>query len=217
MACNEFGPGRLSEPEEIVAADRAACWRRPGRSAGRRALVTSGPTREAIDPVRYISNHSSGKQGHAIAAALARLGAEVTLVSGPVALADPPGLRTVHVELGRPDARGLPGRGHRRRRRLRRRRRRLEGRRPGRTAKIKKTAGRGAAGAGSSRPIPTSSPRCPARPRPAGAGRGLCRRDREPGGQRHRQAPAQGLRLDRRQRRLARCRAPSAASATRCT
>jgi deoxyuridine 5'-triphosphate nucleotidohydrolase len=65
---------------------------------GRRAVVTSGPTREAIDPVRYISNHSSGKQGHAIAAALARLGAEVTLVSGPVAIADPAGVRTVHVE-----------------------------------------------------------------------------------------------------------------------
>ncbi len=61
-------------------------------------MVTSGPTREAIDPVRYISNHSSGKQGHAIASALARLGAEVTLVSGPVALADPAGLSTVHVE-----------------------------------------------------------------------------------------------------------------------
>jgi len=66
--------------------------------AGKRALVTSGPTREAIDPVRYISNHSSGKQGHAIAAALARLGAEVTLVSGPVAVADPAGVRTIHVD-----------------------------------------------------------------------------------------------------------------------
>jgi phosphopantothenoylcysteine decarboxylase/phosphopantothenate--cysteine ligase len=60
--------------------------------------VTSGPTREALDPVRYISNHSSGKQGHAIAVALARLGAEVTLVSGPVGLADPPGVKTVHVD-----------------------------------------------------------------------------------------------------------------------
>ena len=97
MACNEFGPGRLSEPEEIVAAiERVLAPAQP--LSGRRALVTSGPTREALDPVRYISNHSSGKQGHAIADALARLGAEVTLVSGPVALADPPGLRTVHVE-----------------------------------------------------------------------------------------------------------------------
>src|SRR5215468_3994944 len=102
MACNEYGPGRMSEPEEIVAAIEGLLT--PAQSslerplAGRRAVVTSGPTREAIDPVRYISNHSSGKQGHAIASALARLGAEVTLVSGPVALADPPGLNAVHVE-----------------------------------------------------------------------------------------------------------------------
>jgi phosphopantothenoylcysteine decarboxylase/phosphopantothenate--cysteine ligase len=107
MACNEYGPGRMSEPEEIVtaietmlAAERPALEKPPLERplAGKRAVVTSGPTREAIDPVRYISNHSSGKQGHAIAVALAQLGAEVTLVSGPVALADPPGLRTVHVE-----------------------------------------------------------------------------------------------------------------------
>jgi phosphopantothenoylcysteine decarboxylase / phosphopantothenate---cysteine ligase len=102
MACNEYGPGRMSEPEEIVAAIEAMLTadRLPLEKplAGKRAVVTSGPTREAIDPVRYISNHSSGKQGHAIAAALARLGADVTLVSGPVALADPTGLRTVHVD-----------------------------------------------------------------------------------------------------------------------
>jgi phosphopantothenoylcysteine decarboxylase / phosphopantothenate---cysteine ligase len=102
MACNEHGPGRMSEPEEIVAAiEGMLTAERPPLEkplAGKRAVVTSGPTREAIDPVRYISNHSSGKQGHAIASALARLGAEVTLVSGPVAVADPPGLRTVHVE-----------------------------------------------------------------------------------------------------------------------
>jgi phosphopantothenoylcysteine decarboxylase / phosphopantothenate---cysteine ligase len=97
MACNEHGPGRMSEPEEIVAAiEGLLTAERP--LSGKRAVVTSGPTREAIDPVRYISNHSSGKQGHAIAGALARLGAEVTLVSGPVAIADPPGLRTVHVD-----------------------------------------------------------------------------------------------------------------------
>jgi phosphopantothenoylcysteine decarboxylase / phosphopantothenate---cysteine ligase len=97
MACNEYGPGRMSEPHEIVAAIEALLGgEKP--LAGRRAVVTSGPTREAIDPVRYISNHSSGKQGHAIAAALARLGAEVTLVSGPVAIADPAGVRAVHVE-----------------------------------------------------------------------------------------------------------------------
>jgi phosphopantothenoylcysteine decarboxylase/phosphopantothenate--cysteine ligase len=102
MACNEHGPGRMSEPEEIVAAiESMLTAERPPLEkalAGKRAVVTSGPTREAIDPVRYISNHSSGKQGHAIASALARLGADVTLVSGPVAIADPTGLRTVHVE-----------------------------------------------------------------------------------------------------------------------
>ncbi len=97
MACNEHGPGRMSEPEEIVAAIEALLIKdRP--LAGKRALVTSGPTREAIDPVRYISNHSSGKQGHAIAAALARLGAEVTLVSGPVTVTDPMGVKVVKVD-----------------------------------------------------------------------------------------------------------------------
>ena len=97
MACNEHGPGRMSEPAEIVAAIEVLLTK-DQPLAGKRALVTSGPTREAIDPVRYISNQSSGKQGHAIAAALARLGAQVTLVSGPVAVADPPGVRTLHVD-----------------------------------------------------------------------------------------------------------------------
>jgi phosphopantothenoylcysteine decarboxylase/phosphopantothenate--cysteine ligase len=97
MACNEHGPGRMSEPLEIVAAIEAMLVRdRP--LAGRRALVTSGPTREALDPVRFISNHSSGKQGHAIAGALAQLGAEVTLVSGPVAVPDPQGVKVVRIE-----------------------------------------------------------------------------------------------------------------------
>lgn len=102
MACGEFGPGRMAEPLEIVAAlanhFRAAP---PQPLAGRRALVTSGPTVEAIDPVRYIANRSSGKQGHAIAAALAELGAAVTLVSGPTRLADPPGCRVVAIESAR--------------------------------------------------------------------------------------------------------------------
>ncbi|HWA80345.1 MAG TPA: bifunctional phosphopantothenoylcysteine decarboxylase/phosphopantothenate--cysteine ligase CoaBC, partial [Acetobacteraceae bacterium] len=84
MACNEYGPGRLAEPPAIVAAIRALLG--AGPLAGRHALVTSGPTHEPIDPVRYIANRSSGRQGHAIAAALAGLGARVTLVSGPVAL-----------------------------------------------------------------------------------------------------------------------------------
>lgn len=97
MACNEHGPGRMSEPLEIVAAVEAMLVR-DQPLAGKRALVTSGPTREALDPVRFISNQSSGKQGHAIAAALAQLGADVTLVSGPVAVPDPQGLKVVRVE-----------------------------------------------------------------------------------------------------------------------
>jgi phosphopantothenoylcysteine decarboxylase/phosphopantothenate--cysteine ligase len=97
MACNEHGPGRMSEPAEIVAAIEALLVR-DRLLAGRRALVTSGPTREALDPVRFISNHSSGKQGHAIAAALAELGADVTLVSGPVMVPNPPGVKVVPVE-----------------------------------------------------------------------------------------------------------------------
>ena len=97
MACNEYGFGRLAEPPAILAAIQALL--RPVRPLdGRHALVTSGPTHEPIDPVRYLANRSSGRQGHAIAAALARLGASVTLVSGPVALADPPGVSVRRVE-----------------------------------------------------------------------------------------------------------------------
>ncbi|MCY3830399.1 MAG: bifunctional phosphopantothenoylcysteine decarboxylase/phosphopantothenate--cysteine ligase CoaBC [Rhodospirillaceae bacterium] len=102
LAEDESGPGRMAEPEDILAAIEqalAAAAHRP--LAGRRALVTSGPTFEAIDPVRFIGNRSSGKQGHAIAAALSALGAETVLVTGPVALADPPGAETVHVESAR--------------------------------------------------------------------------------------------------------------------
>ena len=85
MACNEFGPGRLAEPPAILAAIEAHFEqsKRPGPLAGRHALVTSGPTHEPIDPVRYIANRSSGRQGNAIAAALLELGAKVTLVTGP--------------------------------------------------------------------------------------------------------------------------------------
>lgn len=100
MACNEFGPGRLAEPEEILAAV-AAYFGLDARLAGRRALVTSGPTYEAIDPVRYLANRSSGRQGHAVAEALARLGAETTLVTGPTALADPGGVTVVKIESAR--------------------------------------------------------------------------------------------------------------------
>ncbi len=118
MACGEYGPGRMSEPlaivaavEKVFAAGPTALPLPPGIGerpekvsrglAGKRVIVTSGPTHEPIDPVRYIANRSSGKQGHAIAAAAARAGADVVLVSGPVALADPPGVRTLHVETAR--------------------------------------------------------------------------------------------------------------------
>ncbi len=100
MAEPESGPGRLAEPAEIHAAI-AAILAPAGPLAGRHALVTSGPTHEPIDPVRYIANRSSGKQGHAIAAALAALGARVTLVSGPVAIPDPPGVAVRRVESAR--------------------------------------------------------------------------------------------------------------------
>lgn len=97
MACGEFGPGRLAEPDEIAAAI-TAYFGDSSPLAGRRALVTSGPTHEPIDPVRYIANRSSGRQGHAIAAALARQGAATTLVSGPTNLPDPAGVDVVHIE-----------------------------------------------------------------------------------------------------------------------
>ena len=100
MACGEFGMGRMSEPATIVDAMVAALQRAVGAAPlkGRRALVTSGPTREPLDPVRYLSNHSSGKQGHAIAAALAALGAETVLVAGPCATPPPPGVSVMRVE-----------------------------------------------------------------------------------------------------------------------
>ena len=93
----EAGVGRMAEPLEIAAAVEAIL-RRPGPLTGKRVLVTSGPTAEPIDPVRVIANRSSGKQGHAIAAAAAAAGADVVLVSGPVNVPDPPGLTVVHVE-----------------------------------------------------------------------------------------------------------------------
>ncbi len=101
MACNEYGYGRLAEPPAILAAIAALLAPAPGPLSGRHALVTSGPTHEPIDPVRYLANRSSGRQGHAIAAALAALGARVTLVTGPVTLPDPLGVATVHVETAR--------------------------------------------------------------------------------------------------------------------
>ena len=103
MACGEFGPGRLAEPEAIFAAALATLEggvapSGRGPLAGRHVLMTAGPTAEPIDPVRVITNRSSGKQGFAIAGALAALGARVTLVAGPVALPTPPGVTRIDVE-----------------------------------------------------------------------------------------------------------------------
>ncbi|MFN0219423.1 MAG: bifunctional phosphopantothenoylcysteine decarboxylase/phosphopantothenate--cysteine ligase CoaBC [Hyphomicrobium sp.] len=99
---DEAGPGRLPEVTELLAAidaqlERKSVASRVGPLAGRHVLVTSGPTHEPIDPVRYLANRSSGKQGHAIAEAAARLGARVTLISGPVAIPDPIGVKVLRV------------------------------------------------------------------------------------------------------------------------
>ena len=102
MAEPETGPGRMAEPHEIAdALERMLGVGVDRPLAGRRVLVTSGPTHEPIDPVRYIANRSSGRQGHAIAEAAARAGAAVTLVSGPVAIPDPPGVAVIRVETAR--------------------------------------------------------------------------------------------------------------------
>ncbi len=100
MACGEFGPGRLPEPERILKEIRRMLAGPAGFGplAGFRAVITAGPTREPLDPVRFISNHSSGKQGYAIAEALARLGADVRLVTGPTQLPIPDGVTAVRVE-----------------------------------------------------------------------------------------------------------------------
>ena len=100
MACGEFGPGRMAEPLEIVAAIENALAM-PGPLCGMTALVTAGPTQEPLDPVRFIANRSSGKQGYAIADALARSGAETILVSGPTAIAPPSRVKLLRVETAR--------------------------------------------------------------------------------------------------------------------
>ena len=100
MACGEFGPGRMAEPMEIVAAiERVLSV--AGPLAGLTALVTAGPTREPVDPVRFLANHSSGKQGYAIAEALMRAGAATTLISGPVSIAPPEGVKLQRVTTAR--------------------------------------------------------------------------------------------------------------------
>ncbi|MCB1783296.1 MAG: bifunctional phosphopantothenoylcysteine decarboxylase/phosphopantothenate--cysteine ligase CoaBC [Alphaproteobacteria bacterium] len=96
MACGETGVGRMREASELLDSISSFFFDRPLK--GFKALVTSGPTYEPIDPVRFLGNRSSGKQGHAIAGALRDLGADVTLVSGPVALGDPFGVKTIHIE-----------------------------------------------------------------------------------------------------------------------
>jgi len=108
MACGEFGFGRMAEPEtiadaieQILAGKTDLDALKPKPLKGKHVLITAGPTREPIDPVRYLSNHSSGKQGYAIARACAALGADVTLVSGPVAIISPQGVNTVQVESAR--------------------------------------------------------------------------------------------------------------------
>ncbi|KRC81746.1 bifunctional phosphopantothenoylcysteine decarboxylase/phosphopantothenate--cysteine ligase CoaBC [Sphingomonas sp. Root241] len=105
MACGEYGPGRLPEPEAIFAAIQS--FGANQRLTGKHILVTAGPTHEPIDPVRYIANRSSGRQGYAIAEALARLGARVTLVSGPVTLATPAGVTRIDVETAREMAKAV--------------------------------------------------------------------------------------------------------------
>ena len=96
MACGEYGVGRLAEPEDILAVLQSQFKKKA--LEGLTALVTSGPTHEPLDPVRFLGNRSSGKQGHAIAAALRAQGANVTLVSGPTSLPDPAGVKIIHIE-----------------------------------------------------------------------------------------------------------------------
>ena len=102
MACGEYGPGRMAEPSEIVdAIERALATRPAGALKGVKALVTAGPTHEPMDPVRFIANRSSGKQGYAIAKALALAGADTTLVSGPVEISPPREVKLLKVETAR--------------------------------------------------------------------------------------------------------------------
>jgi phosphopantothenoylcysteine decarboxylase/phosphopantothenate--cysteine ligase len=101
MACGEYGPGRMAEPSEIVAAIEAFFMPQAKPLQGKKVVITAGPTHEPIDPVRYLANRSSGKQGYALAEAAVALGAETVLVSGPVSLPLPPGAQVMPVETGR--------------------------------------------------------------------------------------------------------------------
>ena len=166
MACGETGVGRMAEPDEILAAIAGLLAPAARPLAGVRALVTSGPTVEAIDPVRFIANRSSGRQGHAIAAALAAAGAEVALVSGPVHEPDPAGVAVVRGGIGPSDARGLSGGAAGRGRGLRGGGRRLAGGRAA-GAEAQEAGGGRAAEPGPGRESRTSS-----RPWPGPARRG---------------------------------------------
>jgi phosphopantothenoylcysteine decarboxylase/phosphopantothenate--cysteine ligase len=139
----EAGQGRMAEPLQIVAGIEVLLDDSPKPLAGKKAIVTSGPTHEPIDPVRYIANRSSGKQGHAIAAHLARLGAEVTLVSGPVTIPDPAGVNVIHVESARDMLDAVTAALARRHRRLRRRRGRLARCQPRPTTRSRRRKARG--------------------------------------------------------------------------
>ena len=101
MACGEFGPGRMAEPLQIVSAIEGALSSAKGTLSGKKVVITSGPTHEPIDPVRYIANRSSGRQGHAIAAAARDAGANVVLISGPVTIPDPADVKMIRVETAR--------------------------------------------------------------------------------------------------------------------
>ena len=201
MACGEFGPGRLSDVADIV--DAVARHFADGPLAGRHAIVTSGPTHEPIDPVRYIANRSSGAQGAAIAAALRDAGARVTFVTGPAAVPPPPGVAAVRVEtaaeMHAAAEAALPADI------LVAAAAVADWRVEGGEREQAQEDGRRPAG-----PVPRREPRHPPRAVPASAaprpGRRLRRRDRRRDRPCRRQAPAQGVRLDRRERRLARNR-----------
>ena len=203
----ERGLGRMAEPLEIAAAvdnllDGGKQPLKGNSLKGLRVLVTSGPTHEPIDPVRYIANRSSGKQGHAIAAAAAAAGADVTLVSGPVNLPDPPGVNVVHVEIGARYAASGRARAAGGRRDLRRRGRRLA-RRQCRHAQDQEKGRPGHAGILAYRKSRHTRKRRASQVAAPASGDRLCRRNRKRRRQRQGQACAQRLRLDIGQRRVA--------------
>ena len=194
MACGEFGLGRMAEPDDILAAVESKLAK-GGPLSGRKVLITAGPTREAIDPVRYLSNRSSGKQGYALAEAAAAMGAETVLVSGPVSLPAPAGRTEDRGRKRRGNAAGGRGGTALRYRDLYRGRRRLAHRQSGEPenqAPTRPAAGiraRGEPGHSQDRRHPQVQPSC--------AGRRLCRRDGRGRRARHRKAQGQRLRYHR--------------------